>query len=64
MRMNHLQPPFDNPGLHRAILGAVSQTDVLTGYAPFWNVRRPDRPGNPGGQTLIDSRYDCNPDRP
>lgn len=29
MRMNHLQPPFDNPAIRRAILGAVSQEDFM-----------------------------------
>ncbi|MBN8929380.1 MAG: ABC transporter substrate-binding protein [Rhodospirillales bacterium 69-11] len=30
LRFNHLQPPFDNPALRRAILGAVSQMDYMT----------------------------------
>ncbi len=30
LRMNHLQPPFNNPGVRRALLGAVSQEDVVT----------------------------------
>jgi peptide/nickel transport system substrate-binding protein len=29
MRMNHLQPPFDNPAIRRAMLGAVSQEDYM-----------------------------------
>ena len=29
MRMNHLQPPFNNPGVRRAILGAINQSDFL-----------------------------------
>ncbi len=29
MRMNHLQPPFNNPGVRRAILGAIEQSDVM-----------------------------------
>jgi len=29
MRMNHLQPPFDNPAIRRAVLGAVNQADFL-----------------------------------
>ena len=32
MRMNHLQPPFDNPAIRRAILGAVVQSDFLTSF--------------------------------
>ena len=30
MKMNHLQPPFDNPAIRRALLGAVSQKDFMT----------------------------------
>ncbi len=30
MRMNHLQPPFDNPAIRRALLGAISQEDFMT----------------------------------
>ena len=30
MRMNHLQPPFDNPAIRRAMLGAVNQEDYMT----------------------------------
>lgn len=30
LRMNHLQPPFDNPALRRAILPAVNQADFMT----------------------------------
>ncbi len=29
MRMNHLQPPFNNPAIRRAVLGAVNQSDFL-----------------------------------
>ncbi len=29
MRMNHLQPPFNNPAIRRAVLGAVNQSDVM-----------------------------------
>ena len=32
MRMNHRQPPFDNPAIRRAILGAVVQSDYLTSF--------------------------------
>ena len=28
-RMNHLQPPFDNPAVRRALLGGISQQDVV-----------------------------------
>ena len=30
MRMNHLQPPFNNPAIRRAVLGAVNQADFMT----------------------------------
>jgi len=30
LRMNHLQPPFNNPAIRRALLGAISQEDVVT----------------------------------
>ena len=30
LRMNHLQAPFNNPAVRRALLGAVSQEDVVT----------------------------------
>ncbi len=33
LRMNHLQPPFDNPALRRALLGAVSQQDYMAAAA-------------------------------
>ncbi len=30
MRFNQLQPPFDNPAIRRALLGAVEQSDYMT----------------------------------
>jgi peptide/nickel transport system substrate-binding protein len=30
MRFNHLYPPFNNPAVRRALLGAVNQTDFMT----------------------------------
>ncbi len=33
MRFNHLLPPFDNAGVRRALLGAFSQTDMMTAVA-------------------------------
>jgi len=33
MRMNHLHPPFDNPALRRAVLGAVVQSDFMAAAA-------------------------------
>ena len=32
MRMNQLQPPFDNPAIRRAVLGAVVQSDFLRSF--------------------------------
>jgi peptide/nickel transport system substrate-binding protein len=33
MRLNHLQPPFNNPALRRALLGAISQEDYMAAAA-------------------------------
>jgi peptide/nickel transport system substrate-binding protein len=33
MRLNHLQPPFNNPALRRALLGAVNQEDYMSATA-------------------------------
>jgi peptide/nickel transport system substrate-binding protein len=33
LRFNHLYPPFDNPGIRRALLGAFSQTDMMEAVA-------------------------------
>jgi peptide/nickel transport system substrate-binding protein len=33
MRFNHLQPPFDNPEIRRAVLHAVTQSEFLTAVA-------------------------------
>jgi peptide/nickel transport system substrate-binding protein len=33
LRPNHLYPPFDNPGVRRALLGAFSQTDMMQAVA-------------------------------
>lgn len=43
LRFNHLLPPFDNPAIRRAVLGAVSQTDCMLAAAGddrgMWNDR-------------------------
>lgn len=39
LRVNHLQPPFDNVGVRRAILGAIDQVafmDAVVGPNPEW----------------------------
>ena len=33
LRFNHLNPPFDNAGIRRALLGAFSQTDMMQAVA-------------------------------
>ena len=33
LRFNHLQPPFDNPAIRRAVLSAVNQADFMTAIA-------------------------------
>ena len=33
LRFNHLYPPFDNPGVRRALLGAFNQTDMMQAVA-------------------------------
>jgi peptide/nickel transport system substrate-binding protein len=33
LRLNHLQPPFNNPALRRALLGAVNQEDFMISAA-------------------------------
>ncbi len=33
LRFNHTLPPFDNPAIRRAVLGAVSQRDTMTAVA-------------------------------
>lgn len=33
MRVNHLQPPFDNPAIRRALLGAIDQSAFMTAAA-------------------------------
>jgi peptide/nickel transport system substrate-binding protein len=31
MRFNHMQPPFDNPAIRRALIGGVEQSDYMIG---------------------------------
>ena len=33
MRFNQLYPPFDNPAIRRALLGAVDQAEAMTAIA-------------------------------
>ncbi len=43
IRLNHLQPPFDNPAIRRAFLPAINQTDYMTAVMgedhALWNDR-------------------------
>ncbi len=43
MRFNHLHPPFDNPAIRRALLGAVDQADAMNALAgtdrEYWRDR-------------------------
>lgn len=43
MRFNQLHPPFDNPAVRRALLGAVEQSDVMSAVAgtdpAYWRDR-------------------------
>jgi len=52
MRFNHLHPPFNNPGIRRALLGAIDQADVMSAVAGTDRSRWRDRiglfgPGSP-----------------
>jgi peptide/nickel transport system substrate-binding protein len=33
LRFNHLYPPFNNAAIRRALLGALSETDMMTAVA-------------------------------
>ncbi|MBR0667731.1 ABC transporter substrate-binding protein [Roseomonas hellenica] len=41
LAINHLHPPFDNPAIRRAMLGAIDQSEVMTAVAgtdrALWN---------------------------
>ena len=43
MRFNHLHPPFDNPAMRRALLGAMDQSDAMNALAgtdhTYWRDR-------------------------
>ena len=43
LRFNHLYPPFDNPAVRRALLGAIDQTECMTAAAgedrTYWRDR-------------------------
>jgi peptide/nickel transport system substrate-binding protein len=45
MRFNQLYPPFDNPAIRRALLGAVNQADVMTVLVGADRTRWKDRVG-------------------
>jgi peptide/nickel transport system substrate-binding protein len=43
MRFNHLHPPFDNPAIRRALLGAIDQADIMSAVSgtdrAYWRDR-------------------------
>ena len=45
MRFNHLYPPFDNPQIRRALLGAIDQADAMQAVAGTDRSRWHDRVG-------------------
>lgn len=45
MRFNHLYPPFNNPAIRRALLGAVDQADVMHAVAGADRTKWHDRVG-------------------
>ena len=53
MRFNHLHPPLNNPGIRRALLGAVDQAEVMNAVAgtdhSYWR----DRIGLFGPSSLL-----------
>jgi peptide/nickel transport system substrate-binding protein len=66
MRFNQLHPPFDNPAIRRALLGAVDQADVMAAVAvnrPYWHDRvglfHPDSPlANDAGIEVLSTHRD------
>jgi peptide/nickel transport system substrate-binding protein len=53
MRLNHLQPPFDNPALRRAVLAAVDQESFLLGGVGDASLIRPCHSFFPCGTDLV-----------
>jgi peptide/nickel transport system substrate-binding protein len=45
MRFNHLYPPFNNPAIRRALLGAIDQADVMNAVAGSDRTKWHDRVG-------------------
>ena len=69
LRMNHLQPPFNNPAVRRALLGGVSQEDVVTALvgtdSSMWHTGVgffcPGTPmANDAGMEVLTSKRDLN----
>ncbi len=67
VRFNHLQPPFNNPAIRRAALGAINQTDLVIAEAgsdpSAWNdkvgVFCPESPmANDAGLDVLTSKRD------
>jgi peptide/nickel transport system substrate-binding protein len=53
MRFNHLHPPFDNPAIRRALLGAVDQAEVMRAVAGTDRAMWRDRVGLFGPGSLL-----------
>lgn len=60
LRLNHLQPPFDNPNIRRALLGAIHQDDFMTAVAGTDAAMWRDRVGyfTPGSIAASDEALD------
>jgi len=67
MRFNHLNPPFDNAAVRRAVLGAISQTEAMQAVAGtdkvYWHdsigLFTPDNPlANQAGIEVLNSPRD------
>jgi peptide/nickel transport system substrate-binding protein len=61
LRFNQLYPPFDNPGVRRALLGAISQSDVMMALAGDDRASWHDRVGlfSPGSPMANEAGIDA-----
>jgi peptide/nickel transport system substrate-binding protein len=69
LRFNHLQPPFNNPAIRRALLGAVDQSEFMQAVAGVETDLWKDKLGffasasplaNQAGMTALESKRDMN----
>ena len=66
MRFNHLFPPFDNPAIRRAMLGAVNQADFMTAVAgtdPSRLARHASASSHPARRWPATSAWTCSKGR-